>query len=82
MFYFCTKFQALETLRQISDGSVDDIEFPGNPSDFVQTSIKEEDIDDSKYFSNDYPLQGISYYYTPTNFSLEIRVIIKIESNP
>ena len=62
LIIFCAKFQALETLRQISDGSVDDIEFPGNPSDFVQTSIKEEDMDDSKYFSNDYPLQGISYY--------------------
>ena len=27
-------------------------------------------------------LQGVSYYYTPPNFLLEIRVIIKIESNP
>ena len=26
-------------------------------------------------------LQGVSYYHTPLNFSLEIRLIIKIESN-
>jgi len=27
-------------------------------------------------------VQGVSYYYTPPHFSLEIKVVIKIESNP
>ena len=38
----------METLRQIPDGSLDDIYFPGsNPVDFKGFNIKEESIDET-----------------------------------
>ena len=38
----------METLRQIPDGSLDDIYFPGtNPVDFKGSNIKEESIDET-----------------------------------
>ena len=40
--------QALETLRQISDGSLDDVEFPNDQLDEIQLDIKKESLTDSE----------------------------------
>ena len=39
--------QALENLRQISDGSLDDVEFPNDQLDEIQLDIKKEFVNDS-----------------------------------
>ena len=43
----------MEALRQISDGSIDDVEFLNFPSDFVHLEIKEEVSENNEYFTNE-----------------------------
>ena len=44
---FCNLLQALEILRQIPDGSLDDIDFPGEPVEHIpDTGIKQESFYD------------------------------------
>ena len=45
--------QALESLRQISDGSLDDVEFPNGQVDEIQLNIKKEFVNDSDHINVD-----------------------------
>ena len=45
--------QALESLRQISDGSLDDVEFPNDQVDEIQLNIKKEFVNDSDHINVD-----------------------------
>jgi len=44
---------ALESLRQISDGSLDDVEFPNDQHDEIQLDIKKEFVNDSDHINVD-----------------------------
>ena len=60
-----SNFQAVDTLKQISDGSIDDIVFPDIEhlvhSTFLNFEIKEEEPFESDFFANDIKNQGSLY---------------------